>query len=450
MTQITEVNFDGLVGPTHNYAGLSYGNIASETNRAAMSKPRAAVLQGIAKMRRLAALGLPQAVLPPHERPHIPFLRSLGFAGADRAVWEAAFKAEPVIARQAASASAMWAANAATVSPSPDCADGKLHLSVANLSANLHRRLEAEETFAALEKIFPGSAHFAIHPALPGAAALGDEGAANHMRLSPAGMVGAGIEVFVYGGAGGDATRTSFPARQTLEASRAIARRHGLDPARTLFVRQSANAIDGGAFHNDVVAVAHEDVLFAHEAAFADPAGLARDLAAAADGYAPQLVTVPSARVPLADAVKSYLFNAQLVREPGANQLTLVVPQEAQETASSWAYLGDLIADPASPIGRLEVLDVRESMRNGGGPACLRLRVQMSAAERAAAAQGFFLTDALGDQLEAWAHKHYRDRLGPDDLADPNLLDESRAALDALSQILPLGSRHYRFQRAGA
>ena len=24
-----EVNFDGLVGPTHNYAGLSYGNVAS-------------------------------------------------------------------------------------------------------------------------------------------------------------------------------------------------------------------------------------------------------------------------------------------------------------------------------------------------------------------------------------------------------------------------------------
>ncbi len=449
MTQLIEINFDGLVGPTHNYAGLSFGNLASEHNKDAVARPRAAALQGIGKMRRLMELGLPQGVLPPQERPHIAFLRDLGFSGSDGAVWEQAVRAEPWLVRQALSASAMWAANAATVSPSPDCADGRLHLSVANLSANLHRRLEGEETLAALRALCPNPEHFAVHPALTGHATLGDEGAANHMRLSLAGMHGPGVEVFVYGAGASEVERTRFPARQTLEASRAIARRHGLDAARTLFVRQAATAIDAGAFHNDVVAVAHEDVLFCHELAFADPAGLAADLAQAA-GFQPAIVSVPAAVVPLADAVKAYLFNAQLIREPGANRLTLVVPRETQETPSAWAYLSDLIADPATPIGRLEVLDVRESMRNGGGPACLRLRVQMTQAERAAAAQGFFLTPALADALEAWAVAHYRETLGPADIADPALVRETYAALDALTNILPLGPRHYRFQRAGA
>jgi succinylarginine dihydrolase len=141
-----EVNFDGLVGPTHNYAGLSEGNLASARNRDSISRPRDAALQGIAKMRKLASLGIPQGVLPPQERPYITWLRSLGFAGADREVWSRAWEEEQTIARAALAASSMWAANAATVSPSADSADGKLHASVANLQTMLHRRWEAEQT----------------------------------------------------------------------------------------------------------------------------------------------------------------------------------------------------------------------------------------------------------------------------------------------------------------
>lgn len=443
-----EINFDGLVGPTHNYAGLSEGNLAATRNEGEVSHPRAAALQGIAKMRRLAALGLQQGVLPPHERPNVAFLRALGFSGGDHAVWEAAWSQAPRFAHAAVSASAMWAANAATISPSADCADGRLHATPANLLTMLHRAQEAPQTTRALRRLLPDDARFAVHESLPAHDALSDEGAANHMRLTPPGAIGGqGVEIFVYGRDAKE-PRTGFPARQTRESCEAIVRRHGLDPARTAYVRQSRRAIDAGAFHNDVVAVAHDNVLFHHEHAFEDRDAAYADIRAAAKGVLePHFVEVSEADAPLDDAVSSYLFNAQLVRTPGAAKLTLIAPTETRENNRTAAFVAGLVSFEASPIGAVEYVEVRESMRNGGGPACLRLRIVMTEAERAAAAPGFFFTDALADQLEAWVRAHYREDLAPADLRDPVLIDETRRALDALTRILPLGSDFYPFQR---
>jgi succinylarginine dihydrolase len=442
-----EVNFDGLVGPTHNYSGLSEGNVASKRNEGRLARPRAAALQGLGKMRLMMEMGLPQGVLPPHERPYTPYLRTLGFGGSDRAVWEAAWRAEPAIARSAIAASPMWTANAATVSPSADCADGRLHASTANLSTMAHRALEADVTERVLRRLLPDEGRFMVHPALPAHPNFSDEGAANHMRLA-ASAAAPGVEVFVYGRVASEPWRGPFPARQTLEACHAIARRHALSPARTLFIRQSAEAIAAGAFHNDVVAVSGRDCLFHHEQAF-EPGALesALDAAAAACGFSPRIVTAPAALVSLEDAISSYVFNAQLVDAPGANGLTLIAPQDAAENASVKAYLNGLVASDA-PIGAVRFLDLRESMRNGGGPACLRLRIEMTERERAAAAKGFFLTPALADELEAWVRRWHRESLDPSELGDPALVDEGQAALDALTRILPLGGDFYDFQRA--
>jgi succinylarginine dihydrolase len=442
-----EVNFDGLVGPTHNYAGLSEGNLASARNRDSISRPRDAALQGIAKMRKLAALGVPQGVLPPHERPYIGWLRSLGFAGSDRDVWARAWENEPTIARAALAASSMWAANAATISPSADCADGKLHASVANLQTMLHRRLEAPQTERALRNLLADDTRFTVHPALTAQHVLSDEGAANHMRMAAA-PDAPGIEIFIFG-RGGEETTHGFPARQTLEASRAIARRHQLDPARAIFARQSVDAINAGAFHNDVVAVAHEHVLFHHEHAFADKDALRVEIREKAKGlFEPVFVEVAASEVSLDDAVSSYLFNSQLVTRPGQSKLTLICPTETRENNKTAAVVQQIISQPNAAIGAVEFVEVRESMRNGGGPACLRLRVQMTAEERAAATQGSFLTDTLASQLEDWVRKYYRETLAPADCADPHLVDETQTALDALTRILPLGSDFYAFQRA--
>lgn len=443
MTSV-EINFDGIVGLTHNYAGLSEGNLASARNRDMIARPRDAALQGIAKMRKLAALGLPQGVLPPHARPDVRFLRALGFSGSDAEVWRAVWAQEQMIARQALAVSAMWAANAATISPSADCADGRLHASVANLHTMLHRSLEAEQTERTLRALMPDAARFEVYAALPSQSALSDEGAANHMRMHGGGQ---GVEIFVYGRTAAE-MRGGFPARQTLEACRALARRHGLNDARTVFARQAPEAIDAGAFHNDVVAVAHEHVLFHHEHAFADKAALYAEVRAKAAGLIePVFVEVAASDVPLSDAVGSYLFNSQLVREPGAASLTLIAPTEVRENNRTAACVAEMIARPNAPIGRVEYVEVRESMRNGGGPACLRLRIDVTAAERSALARGFLLTDALAAQLEAWVGAHYREEIAPGDLADPALIAEVQTALDALTRILPLGGGFYPFQR---
>jgi succinylarginine dihydrolase len=440
-----EINFDGLVGPTHNYAGLSEGNLASARNANTVARPRDAALQGLAKMQRLRELGSSQGVLPPHERPNIAWLRSLGFAGSDGEVWERAWKSEPTIARAALASSAMWAANAATISPSADCADGRLHASVANLQTMLHRMLEAEQTERTLRRLMPDEARFAVHPALLQHEALSDEGAANHMRMA-ANPGATGVEIFVYGRKAGE-TKIGFPARQTLEACQSIARRHTLDPARTVFARQAPQAIDAGAFHNDVVAVAHEQVLFHHEDAFADKAALYAEVRAKAEGFEPVFVEVPRGAVGLDDAVSSYLFNSQLLRLPAAASLTLIAPTEVRENNRTAAYVAEMIARPNAAIGQVEYVEVRESMRNGGGPACLRLRIVMTAEERAVAAQGFFLDDALGTKLEAWIKRHYRQELTPEDLGDPALVGETQTALDELTRILPLSRDFYPFQR---
>ncbi len=441
-----EVNFDGLVGLTHNYAGLSEGNLASARNANMIARPREAALQGLAKMQRLRALGLAQGVLPPHARPNIAWLRSLGFSGSDAQVWERAWSAEPTIARAALAASAMWAANAATVSPSADCGDGRLHASAANLQTMLHRFLEAEQTERTLRCLLGDEARFAVHPALLPHDALSDEGAANHMRM--AASAGApGVEIFVYGREAGE-PRTGFPARQTLEACRALARRHRLSEARTVFARQASEAIDAGAFHNDVVAVAHEQVLFHHQDAFADKAALYAGVRTGAKGlFEPVFVQVPRALVGIEDAVSSYLFNSQLLRLPGASSLILIAPSEVRENNRTADFVREMCAAANAAIGAVEYVEVRESMRNGGGPACLRLRVAMTDAERAAANAGFFLDDGLAAKLEAWIEAHYREQIAPADLADPALVGETQTALDELTRILPLGGDFYPFQR---
>jgi len=443
-THAVEANFDGLVGPTHNYAGLSWGNVASKSNVNAVSNPKEAALQGLAKMKKLADRGYVQAVLPPHERPHIPTLRALGFAGSDRQVLEQAAQADPAILAAVSSASAMWTANAATVSPSADTADHRVHFTPANLSAKFHRSIEHRVTGRALKAIFTDESYFAHHPALPSVSHFGDEGAANHTRLC-AGYGDPGVELFVYGQAAFNESAPApvkYPARQTLEASRAIARLHGLDDRHAVFAQQNPAAIDAGVFHNDVIAVGNGNCLFYHELAFLDEGGVLSDIRARLAGTELQPVRVSAAEVPIEDAVASYLFNSQLLNTPDG--MLLAVPGECREVASVSRYLDSLLQQNG-PITAVEVFDVKQSMRNGGGPACLRLRVVLSDEERRAINQGVVLTDALYERLTAWVNAHYRDKLSQQDLADPMLLDEVRKALDELTGILGLGSI-YDFQ----
>lgn len=405
---LVEINFDGIIGPSHNYAGLSVGNLASSHNAGAPSYPKAAALQGIEKMRANLRLGLAQGFFMPLDRPNQNWLSGLSTDMQS---------AEPHIRAAAFSASAMWAANAATVSPAPDTADGKCHLSAANLLTMAHRSHEWTGTLAQLKLTFADAAHFTVHGPVP--APFGDEGAANFMRLCRT-HGDAGIEIFVYGKSGGP-----FPARQHVEASKAIARAHRLDTGKTLFVQQSEVAIAAGAFHNDVVAVANEHVLFTHEQAFEHPEQTYADIKRLLPEA--EIIIVPGDRVSLADAIQSYLFNAQLVTLPDGG-MALILPSEAQDNARVWGWLSEMVAGNG-PIRKLVPVDVRQSMANGGGPACLRLRV---VADPSTVDPRFIANEDKLDQIASVVAAYWPESIVPDQLGDASLMDQVRAARTAL------------------
>lgn len=444
-----EANFDGLVGPTHNYAGLSVGNVASLSNAKDVSNPKAAALQGLQKMKALHDMGLKQGVLAPQARPDITALRRLGFTGTDANILQQAAKQAPQVLRAVYSASSMWTANAATVSPSSDTADRKVHFTPANLTNKFHRSLEPETSGRILKAMFNNESHFAHHTHLPDNDHFGDEGAANHTRFCDEYGKG-GVEMFVYGRYAFDSSKpapTKFPARHTFEACQAVARLHQLDDSGIVYVQQNPDVIDQGVFHNDVIAVGNQNVLFYHEQAFLDTeqklAELNRKYAAMNDKQM-HFVKVATDQVSVEEAVKTYLFNTQLV-DIGNNEMAIIAPMECQESDSVSAYLEQLV-NQNTPIKKVHFFDVKQSMRNGGGPACLRLRVALSEAELAATNPNVLMSDNLFETLNGWVNKHYRDQLSEQDLQDPQLVIESRTALDELTQILNLGSV-YEFQR---
>ncbi len=441
-----EANFDGLVGPTHNYAGLSYGNVASLSNASASSSPKQAAKQGLKKMKALADLGMVQGVLAPQERPDVASLRRLGFTGSDQNVLVTAAKQAPAIFQACCSASSMWTANAATVSPSADTADNKIHFTPANLTNKFHRSLEPQVTGNILKATFANPEFFAHHQHLPDNEHFGDEGAANHTRLCNE-YGEQGLEIFVYGRHAFDSSKPEpkkFPARQTLEASQAIARLHGLKDNHVVYIQQNPDLIDQGVFHNDVISVGNQNVLFYHEQAFYQSEQALAEIKQKFVGQDLHFICVKTEDVSVQDAVKSYLFNTQIITLSNG-EMAIIAPTDCQENPAVFAYLNKLVTQN-TPIKQVHYHDVKQSMRNGGGPACLRLRVAMTEQEHKGLNQHTLMNDTQFERLNTWVDKHYRDTLTVHDLIDPQLLIESRTALDELTQLLQLGSV-YPFQQ---
>lgn len=447
-SQAYEVNFDGLVGPTHNYGGLSFGNIASMKYSQSVSNPKAAALQGLEKMQILAKLGIKQAILPPQERPFIPLLKALGYQGSIETILQQVWKENPQLLIACSSASSMWAANAATIAPSADSADGRLHLTPANLISKFHRSFEAPTTAALFKLLFPDPALFTHHTPLHCQDQFADEGAANHTRFC-ASYSEPGVHLFVFGryAHSNVLSPQRFPARQTYEASQAIARLHQISPKQVVFAQQNPEAIDAGVFHNDVASVGNQQVFFYHEKAFVNARQLLNELRQKVETLCHttmHLIEVPENRVSIQEAVNTYLFNSQLLTLPN-QEMILLAPTECQESDNVRSYLDDLMRQ-SHPIKAVQYINVRESMQNGGGPACLRLRIVLNDKQLQSMHAPVMLTEALYQSLKKWIHKYYRDRLTAKDLADPLLLQETRTALDELTQLIELG-RFYPFQQ---
>ena len=441
-----EFNFDGLVGPSHNYAGLSAGNVASMSNAGDISSPKKAAKQGLAKAKALSDMGLKQGILAPHARPDFTVLKRLGFTGSEKDMVEKAAKLAPEVLAACYSASAMWTANAATISPSSDTSDGKVHITPANLNNKFHRSIEPGLTGRILKATLKDEAVFNHHMHLPEVGHFGDEGAANHTRFCDE-YGQEGVEFFVYGKYGFRADKPTprrFPARQTFEASQAVARLHGLKDSKVVFAQQNPDVIDAGVFHNDVISVGNRNVYFYHQHALLNSDRVIAELKEKFGSNPLHCIQVPADKVAVSDAVQSYLFNSQLVSLTG-DKMAIIVPEECRTNENVWNYLQELVT-LGTPVQEVKVYDVKESMKNGGGPACLRLRVVLNDSEIKGVNPNTILTDDLFNKLNSWVDKHYRDQIHPDDLKDPSLIGEVKTALDELTQIMSLGSV-YDFQR---
>ena len=440
MTYSGEINFDGIIGPTHNYAGLSQGNLASQKNLHQTSNPQAAALQGLDKMRLIMEQGIPQGFFLPHERPHLPTLRKLGFGGTDEEVINQVGKKNPALLKNIYSASSMWAANAATFSPSIDSYDQNIHITPANLNSMFHRSIEHEFTKVQLELMFGVAAQ--VHAPIKNISGYGDEGAANHLRVS-AQHLKPGFQIFVFGSSAFE-VHQGIIARQAEESSQAVSTQHQLDPERVLFLKQNEQAIHSGSFHNDIVSLANEEVFIFHQEAFADRVELERVLHHLKDhvkGFHP--IEILSEDISLDNLVSSYLLNSQLITVKN-NEMMMLLPEEVQNHPNCMRWLDEIRS--SSPIKHLEFVDIRQSMMNGGGPACLRFKTVVNSDEFDQINKKFILSPEKLMNMRALVSKHFRDKLNPEDLLDIKLMQESFSFLDELTQLLELGCI-YHFQK---
>ena len=437
MDNVQEWQFDGLVGPTHNYAGLAFGNVASFSNAGKISNPREAALQGLRKMKFVRDLGIPQAFLPPHYRPYISELTRMGYYSdiTDNSLTKA-YHQFPQLLASVYSSSFMWTANAATITPSSDSADTRLHITPANMSSNYHRSIEADFTKNLLSLIFHNTKYFCVHNYLSPHASLGDEGAANHMLVcSNHGFPG--MNIFVTGdGFESHSFKNSYPLRQRKIASEAIQRLHKINLNESFILQQAPQAIEAGVFHNDVIALNTTSKMVVHESAFTtEDQDRLRKWFSDRPHYTYREVL--DSELSIEEAVSTYLFNSQFLALPQQdNPFALLAPVESQLHQKSHALIDRLINEGV--VQHVHYLDLRESMRNGGGPACLRLRIPMSINESNAIHQGIILTDEKFEALCQWVNTHYRDRLHFDDFKDLEFVGELNAAYSALESIIEM------------
>ncbi len=435
---LTEINIDALVGPTHHFGGLGVGNMASLAHQQQVSHPKLAALEGVAKAALIASLGIPQFIWLPPLRPRFDLLSAFGFSGTADEQLSAARQAAPRALSAIYSSAFMWAANSATVSPVSDTSDKRLHITPANLISSWHRAGEASERTIDFEKLFNGLSNVVVHPALPSIVPLRDEGAANHMRLCDSSGLH-GFNLFVYGEDELEPEPASkFLPRQTRAAFEAIARAHRLDPQTTVFLRQHPAAISAGVFHNDVIATSHQHLLIHHDLAFwnaEETLQRMENLFLAQTGQPLIRIVVSQDELPLEAAVQSYFFNSQLLTLPGSDRMTIVCPTQCQSIPAARKLVDRLVAQSNIPIDSVHYVSLHESMANGGGPACLRLRIPVDVETLSNMNPALRMSERLADRLCEAIERWYPDRVEPHDLVDTDFIAAARRAVAELNRV---------------
>jgi len=429
---LIEVQMDTLVGMTHHFGGHAKGNFASMHHKGQNSNPKQAALQGLEKMKWVLDQGVPQLVLPPQSRPHLPSLRTLGLNGSIQTQLQKLFEINPNTFAKLCSSAFIWTANAATVIPSCDTLDHKVHLYIANLNSHLHREIESQHRLKLFREIFPHPSVFSIHPPLP-SSELRDEGAANHTRFE------GGYHLFVYGDPTGSTPGfENIPRRQSLAAQKIIAHSAGLHHDKVLYLQQSDQALKAGVFHNDVAAVGFEHTYLCHEQAYH---GGLNDLEKLQTWYninhdhSLNLEMVSKQDLSLDDTVASYLFNTQWLSLKN-HTVKVLTPTQCQQNAHASNAIDQWMHTHQN--WTFEYINLNESMNNGGGPACLRLRLPLTQNELEHVHPGVFLTQKKYEVIRQWIETYYPSHFSLSDVLDPEFRQRQKNALQALYYHLDL------------
>ena len=425
---MTEYNLDSMIGPTHHFGGLSKGNLASMAHQFQMSSPKKAALEGLEKMRLAHEIGQNQLWFPPQRRPIFDAMINGAGSDIDKVRW--AFDNNPELLSQLFSSSAMWMANNATVSGSADSSDGLVHVIPANLSTLAHRRVEVAQNLILLNYAF-FTKQFKVHPPL--SHRFRDEGAANHMQFSTDGH-SKSLHLFVYNRSksGDEDKYLPFPLRQSYEASRSLAKAMNIPETQTLICRQLATSVQKGVFHHDVVGMSHQDVLIIHELALEDQDHTLQLLQTMSQNILKKKLTiiqVSSEQLSLKEALDTYFFNSQFIKDQDGN-VHLICAQQCNNHPKVSLLVDDLIAQKV--IEKVHYISLSESMMNGGGPACLRLRLPLTSKEFSNIPNCFKFSDEKYQEMVHFVHQFYPNQVRLADFIQINFLKKMNQLFDGL------------------
>ncbi len=423
-----QIFVDGIIGPTYHYGGMAVGNVLSQAHKHQESYPKKAALEGLEKMNQVRQLGCLQYVLPPLCKDVDRLLSLWGYEQGDMTSrLKALGYAHPYYLSALFSGASAWVANSCHITPSCDALDGICHITPANLVSCFHRHLDVDGYRDFLHQLFLNDELFQIYDPLP--VVYTDEGMANTIRLSGGNELG--LYLHVYGKTLSQRFTRTFPARQTKEAFDRICYTHKRQDS--MDIQQSPFAIDAGVFHNDVIAFGSHNLLVLHEHAFdnqVDVLNSITDRYQSKYGEPLHVYEVSNEVLSLDEAVHTYFFNSQLILVE-KNTFHLLIPSRAMSHSGVKKSLKRLSKLKGLSITVHEV-SCEESIKNGGGPACLRFFSVLNKAEHKAINSKFLLTDEMYEQWFQFIQTHYPDTLSFDDLKDFSVM---KPLLDLFSKM---------------
>jgi succinylarginine dihydrolase len=298
--------------------------------------------------------------------------------------------------------------------------------------------MEHEERTDQLRVLTQGMNPCEVVDALPSSQPLRDEGAANHMRLCGSGNNrNRAVHVFVHEPASESDSLSPlrYVSRQSVVASHHVSRKLTLAEEKCVFIEQSQRAINAGVFHNDVIATSHGNLLLCHELAFTNtPQSIERMSEKYRQVVGEELICeiVTESMLPIEESVRSYLFNSQILSKSDGS-FHLLCPSECGESERVRTVIEGWLASESNPISSVETIGVQESMSNGGGPACLRLRLDVDEEQVSQLEPRWRFTPERHSEIARWIDNYYPARLCIDDLARWDFAEHAMAAVYAFA-----------------